>query len=265
MAIFYEDRVNELHLWGRETLDFLPHFHDSFEIVYILSGKTRAIIDGNEYILEGGDICISMPNVIHSYDGEENIKARLMIVPRLYAEPYLSILKTSTVKTPIIKACEDTEEIFELIKTAFETNKSKHPFKKQKMCGYFSVIFGEIFAKAELIECKKSPQETERRIISYCLENFRRDISLELLSKELNISKNHISSIFSSKLKISMPDFIGSLRTGEAKRLIESGKSMTDAAFEAGFASIRTFNRRFLSEVGKTPSEYALEFSNEKQ
>lgn len=260
MAIFYEDRVNDLILWKRDTVEFLPHFHDSFEIVFMHGGKARAIIDGKEYQLHGDELCISLPNVIHAYDNEENVDAFLFIVPRKYAQSFNLLLDKNTIDSPIVK-CDDN--ILQLSETIIKTNKQKHPYREQLLCGYFSALFAEIFAKTGLVECHKTPAETERRIVAYCLENFKHDISLELLAEELNISKNHISYIFSSKLKICLPDFVGSLRVAEAKRLIESGVSMTNAALESGFASIRTFNRRFLTETGMTPSEYAKKRSEE--
>ncbi len=259
MAAFYEDRVDKLLLWKRDTLNFLPHFHDSFEIVYITDGIVNAMIGGDEFTLKKGDLSIAMPNAIHSYTDEKNISAYVLIVPRRFAEAYSSMLDKNSIVTPVIYGCE--EKISYTIEELFAANKATHPYKKQIMFGLFSILFGEIFAKTKLTECKKTPPETERRIILYCLENYKHDISLNSLSKELNISKNHISYIFSSKLKISMPDFIGALRVSEAKRLIETGMSMTDAALEAGFTSIRTFNRRFFIETGKTPREYAKEFS----
>ena len=254
MGIFYEDRVNDLMLWKRDTVEFLPHFHDSFEIVFMFGGNARAIIGGKEYQLSGGSLCISAPNVIHAYNNEENVDAYLFIVPRRYAKPFGSLLDKNTVDIPVVKY---NDEILKLIETIVKTNRQSHPYREQILNGYFTILFAEIFAMTGLTECHKTLAETERRIISYCLENFRHDISLDILANELNISKNHISYIFSSKLKLCLPDFIGSLRVAEAKRLIESGSSMTDAAFESGFASIRTFNRHFLSETGMSPREYA--------
>ena len=253
MGILYENRINELLLWRRSTLAFLPHFHDSLEIIYIMRGSIRAIIGGKEYPMEAGSLSVALPNDIHGFDNETDIDAYSLIIPRRYLEPYAGILDTNTVSTAVVQL----PEILPLIEKIFYVNKTPHPFRKQMLKGYFSILFGEIFAKTGLCENKKSTPETERRIISYCSEHFREDISLALLAQKLHISKNHISYIFSNRLKISLPDFLGSLRVAEARRLIEEGTSMTNAAFEAGFTSIRTFNRRFLTETGMSPREYA--------
>lgn len=253
MGILYENRVNDLLLWRRESLTFLPHFHDSIEIIYLLNGSVRAIIGGKEYHMHKDSLCIVLPNFIHAYDNERDIDGYSMIIPRRYLGTFSGLLDTNTVVTPVI----EFPEVLPTIQTLFRVNQTPHPFRKQLLQGYFSVLFGEIFARTGLSECKRSAPETERRIIAYCTEHFREDISLNLLSEKLHINKNHISYIFSTKLKICLPDFLGSLRVAEAKRLIEGGATMTDAAFESGFTSIRTFNRRFLSETGMSPREYA--------
>ncbi len=261
MGVLYENRVNELLLWRRSSLSFLPHFHDSVEIIYMLCGTIRAVIDGKEFFLKKNSVCIALPNVIHAYDNEENIDAYSLIIPRTYLDAYIPILDTNTVTFPVIQFEDNENPLLALIEKIIAVNKTAHPFRKQILHGYFSILFGELFARTGLSECKKSSQETERRIITYCLENFRSEISLDLLAKALYISKNHISYIFSSKLKICLPDFLGALRVAEAKRLIERGASMTEAALESGFTSIRSFNRRFLLETGMTPREYAKSLS----
>lgn len=254
MSAFYEDRVNDLKLWWRDTLSFLPHFHDSFEIVLVLNGTVNTIIDGTKYSLSKGDIAVAFPNSIHSYDTENDLEAYLFIVPRRYAEAFSKDLESLYAETPVFKS---NDKIVALLNNIIDANKINHPYKNQMLQGYFSILFAELFNNIKLVKCNKTVPETDRNIITYCVNNFRHDISLDLLSRELHISKNHISYIFSSKLKTSLPDFIGELRIEEAKRLIQSGASMTDAALNSGFSSIRTFNRRFIAKTGLTPREFA--------
>lgn len=255
MEVFYEDRVNDLKIWKRDNLTFMPHFHDCFEIVYMKKGRTNVIINGDDYTLGDNSLCICTPNVIHAYEDESSIDALILFVPRRYAKGFFPTLDKNTVTNPIVH--DKNDYFFNLITTIISLNKQNRAFKEQILGGYFAIMFAEIFELTGLTGTHRAPPETERRILSFCLDNFRHDISLEQLASELNISKNHISYIFSSKLKVSLPDFIGSLRIKEAQRLIAEGASMTDAALESGFASIRTFNRRFLTATGMTPREYA--------
>ena len=47
------------------------------------------------------------------------------------------------------------------------------------------------------------------------------------------------------------------MRLDEAKRLLrESERDITEIAFEAGFGSLATFNRRFRADEKSTPQEF---------
>ena len=104
MDISYENRVDKLHIWTRHTLQWIPHFHDSIEIVCLLTGNADVMIGGEHYTLTAGDFAIAMPNVLHGYYREEDIDAFLLIVPRRYCDAYATILENHTVATPVIRA-----------------------------------------------------------------------------------------------------------------------------------------------------------------
>ena len=235
LDISYENRVDTLHIWMRHSLQWIPHFHDSIEMVCMLSGSADIMIGGENYTLTAGDFAIAMPNVLHGYYREEGVDAYLLIVPRRYCDAYASLLETHTVQTPVVRAAQHGGKLVERIHELVRAYKSTAPFRR---------------------ESRKAPEETERRLIAYCLEHYAEEISLDLLADRLHVSRSYISYIFSNKLHVSLPGFIGSLRIAEAKRQIESGAGITEAAYGAGFSSIRTFNRRFAKENGMTPREF---------
>ncbi len=256
LDISYENRVDTLHIWTRHSLQWIPHFHDSIEMVCMLSGSADIMIGGENYTLAAGDFAIAMPNVLHGYYREEGVDAYLLIVPRRYCDAYATLLETHTVQTPVIRAAQHGGKLIERIRELLRVYKSTSPFRREILDGCFTVLFGEVFSYTGMAECRKAPEETERRLIAFCLEHYAEEISLDLLADRLHVSRSYISYIFSNKLHVSLPDFIGSLRIAEAKRQIERGAGITEAALNAGFSSIRTFNRRFAKENGMTPREF---------
>lgn len=261
LDISYENRVDRLHIWRRDSLQWFPHFHDSIEITCMLSGNVDMMIGGENYLLGAGDVSIAMPNVLHSYYRENDVDAYLLIVPRYYCGAFARLLKTHTVRQPVIRADVHDGKLNARIEELIRIWRSKSPFYQEILSGCFTMLFGEIFSYTGMAESRQVPEETERRLIAYCMEHYEQDISLAVLADTLHVSRSYISYIFSNKLHVSLPDFIGSLRMAEAKRQIKRGVGITEAAFNAGFSSVRTFNRRFYKESGMTPREFKKQLS----
>ena len=51
-------------------------------------------------------------------------------------------------------------------------------------------------------------------------------------------------------------DYVLTQRVIYAMTLLRRGRSITEAAFEAGFNSLRSFNRTFMQKTGQTPSAF---------
>lgn len=102
----------------------------------------------------------------------------------------------------------------------------------------------------------KSDQDSIKRLLQYCSENYTEPLTLDSISSNLHLNKYYISHIFKERMDIGFTDFVNNLRIEHACGLLERGVSITEVAFSSGFSSIRTFNRCFLQNMGMTPREY---------
>ena len=86
------------------------------------------------------------------------------------------------------------------------------------------------------------------------------DLSLELLSKYLEVSEKHCSYILSKGMEMNFNQYVNNFRIAAFKERIKEGKNksftLTSIAYECGFNSKSTFNRVFKSTCGVTPSEF---------
>ena len=257
MPITYEsEKTGRVLTWKRDFIDFPPHFHETAELVAVIEGSCDAYVDFTEYKLESGDIFIAFPSRIHSYANQKDIKTYTFLFPSDICPPLAHIFDSKIPLSPVIKSCEKSAALFDAVKNIYEHNYSHDFYEKQITRGYFAVLLCSMLSMLTLVDTPSRDPSTERRIIDYCMENFRSPLSLEALSRELYISRHHISHLFSDKLKIGFNDFINQLRIRDACRRLDDGESVTDAALGSGFCSIRTFNRAFLKDRGMTPSEY---------
>lgn len=97
--------------------------------------------------------------------------------------------------------------------------------------------------------------------------NFREDISLEELTKKMNVSRMSFSSSFKKSYGLSPVAYRHRLRIFEGLRLINKGYSVTDAVMSSGFSDHAQFISHFKKTLGTTPVHYSpnqLRISPEK-
>ncbi len=90
-----------------------------------------------------------------------------------------------------------------------------------------------------------------------------RSVSLEGVSRMLDISPSQLSELLNSHYKAGFNSFINAHRVEEAKILLQTmaGVNILEVAFECGFNSKSTFNTAFRKFTGLTPSEYKKQLS----
>lgn len=86
------------------------------------------------------------------------------------------------------------------------------------------------------------------------------DLTLNDLAIKLNISRNHLSQIVNNNSGKNFYDFISYYRVEEAKKIIkksnEKNKNIIAIAFDVGFNSKSTFNRKFKKYTKMSPVDY---------
>ena len=103
-------------------------------------------------------------------------------------------------------------------------------------------------------------QERDRRefynIVNYINKHFKEDITVEHIAKSLYFSRGRLSSAFKKFAGVGITEYVNRLRIQNANYLLSQGMSITEAALDSGFQSIRTFNNVYKSIMHITPSEY---------
>lgn len=86
------------------------------------------------------------------------------------------------------------------------------------------------------------------------------DLTLQMLSERINVSKEHISQVINSEFQQSFNDYVNRMRISEATCLLKIngkvGLQILQIAYEVGFNNKSSFNNAFKKFIGTTPTEY---------
>ncbi len=95
------------------------------------------------------------------------------------------------------------------------------------------------------------------RAQDYIRENFKRDMSLDEVSRQLDLSPYYFSKLFKEGTGCNFVEYVTNLRISRAKELLKSQEySMKEICAEVGYSDPNYFSRIFKKNTGVTPTEY---------
>ena len=90
----------------------------------------------------------------------------------------------------------------------------------------------------------------------YIDTNFDKEISLDLLSHIQFTSKYHLIRVFKRYYGVTPRQYLIDKRIENAKKILRTGKSVSDTCYMVGFESINSFSNLFKAKTGMAPSVY---------
>lgn len=240
---------------GRHTVEYPLLIHPQIEFIYIESGSAICSVDNYEKTLHAGNMVIVFPYIPHRYKFIDAEYCMVMFDPNLCPD-FTKEIRGCKPKYPFI-AGESAKKLNDVLKKAHEARKSHTELGDKITKGYINVLVGEALRSLNFIENKNENGDVLARILKYCSENFKNDISVESLAKTVGISQKYCSNVISTRLGQNFREYINTLRMFEAIKLLRSTEHpITYIALEVGYKNQSTFNRVFLERYGVTPSEY---------
>lgn len=254
MKLLHQNNPN-IQFQNRHTLNFPLHIHNVLEVVFVRVGTATAVTGGQRYSLGPGDVFVSFPDQPHGYEDTRDIQCDVLIVPaRPYLTPWRTMIAQKQPACPVLTAGSWEQTQIPQLLTMFRPECKTMPETVKQ--GLSLVILGKLLPLIRLTDRADSGSTVEL-LLHYISEHYREPLTRSDIARAVGYNESYVSHVFSQMLGTTLTDYITSLRLKDARALLtDTDMTVSQIALTLGFGSIRSFNRDFLKEFGRSPSRF---------
>lgn len=258
------------------------HFHPEIEILYVVKSSGTSYIGDCINSFNAGDITIIGENVPHWWKShvkymngtiKEGIKALIIQFNR-------DIFGADFINTPEMGPIKD---LLEKSKRGIRFNGKSREVLGKQMLKIFRVkgihriteliLLLDIMAGSAEYSYQSSLGYSKllnsydfyrfNKIHEFLVTNFTQPISLEDISKIVNMSPTALCRYFKKHTSKTLFAFLNEIRIGHAcKLMIEENVAISNASYESGYNNLSHFNYQFKRIMKVTPTEYVSAYKN---
>ena len=264
--LLHDPKLSDLFFW---------HFHPEFELVYIEGADgTRHVGDHISTFSESDLVLIGsyVPHLNFDY----GIKSSYLKEVLHFNTDFCSTVLNQIVELPKVpKLLELSQRSIAFYgQTKIEVG---HRMKRLHKMTHFEQLI-EVFKilkvlseseERELLHQRpvvsdklKSKQLRLQKVYEYIGANYQNKIEVKEAAELLHLSNEAFCRYFKKVSGNTFTNFLNQYRITQAKRLLLSGKNVTETFHESGFESLSYFTRVFKKVSGENPSDFKKRMGN---
>ena len=256
------------------VLDINWHFHEEYELIYIIKGTGVRLVGDNLSNFQSGELVLVGSNLPHLWRTARNVNDVDRIIIKFEEKPF----NTNIFDLPEFK------EIRTLLKQAEtgisfgeDIRRKVHPYivnisrisgtaKWICLLNILDILSGSLdFGKLSSPHLKITPSHHEEnrisKIINYIAEHYNEDLTLAKMADIASMTIHSFCRYFKKRTNKTFVQFLNEYRIGKACfLLVENKLSITQIWYELGFNSSTNFNKAFKRLYNCTPKEYRKKY-----
>jgi len=253
------------------------HTHNYVEIIYMCSGSTQHIINGNDVSLETGELLFLNQNAIQEIfpAGENDIGVNFIILPEFFDYALTMLEADNNPLRRFVIDCmkgENTSSAYlhfkvsdvlpiqnlveNLIWTLMNKQQNKHSINQATMGLLLMQLMN--YADSAETDIQSEDEKLTITVLSYVEEHYK-DGELTQLAKELHYDLYFLSKEIKRLTGQNFTDLLQAKRLSQASYLLlNTGLSVSDISLKVGYENISYFHRIFSKRFGTTPRKYRI-------
>ena len=259
--------IEQIHLSDRPT-KYDVHFHNSYEVIYIIRGRIRMMLH-HDRVYEAGPESLVFINNLEEHSTkvmEEPYKRYFLILfppamDKLIKNPHLlSVYKN---RPPSFCNVFDVSPISKTVERIFSSlyfeTKTPDVFSREMVDCLLRKLMIAVYRnnRADFPSLSKSISPQIYSIQAFIDHNFSTPISLSGLAEQYYVSVSHISHSFKKLTGYSPMQYLLLNRLSYSKVMLSSTDlAISEVAYHSGFTDVNNFIRAFKAYYGNTPGNF---------
>lgn len=233
-------------------------FHNFWEMVLVLDGQLEAATEHSTFSITKNHMIIHPPMEFHRHFNHSDRPARIAILS-------FDAARFPTVNNSIFPFSEDhiltfTELIHFIRQQDLLSERSddvanqQSRFSKQITKLRLELLLLSVLTDQTLPRMNNSPDYM--KIVSYLSANLHRNLTLEIIAEELNMSVSNLKLIFSKYAGMGVIHYFNQQKIHKATALLKTGRSVREISEMLGYSSQSAFSTSFKTITGFPPSAF---------
>ena len=257
---------------------FPAHTHNYVEVIYMCEGSTRHIINGNEVILEQGELLFLNQNAVQEIApaGEGDVAVNFIILPEFFDSALRMMEAEENMLRRFVIDClrgerqaagylhfkvADVLPVQNLVENLIWTLLNRQPNVRSINQVTMGLLFLLLMNQIDRVETDghDESQKLMMTVLSYIEEHYK-DGELSELAAELHYDIYWMSREIRRRTGKTYTELVQARRLAQAAYLLtHTAMSVMDIGLAVGYENMSYFHRIFQKQYGTTPRKYRVQ------
>lgn len=247
-------KCSPLHSFG-------PAVRPNYILHYIMEGKGKFLVNGEEYNLQKGQGFLIEPEVQTFYQADEEVPWTYLWIGfgGKKAEDYLRDLGLN--KKQLIFQCGCGEELKQIVYSMLKHRKYTAA-NEYFLEGLLYTFFGTLKENMEIAgnAGEKDGNLYVRKAVEFIQNNYADPVRVKDIADYVGVNRSYLYTLFQDNLQLSPKEYLTNFRLTRAAELLQlTDLSVETVAMSCGYQDALGFSKIFKAKKGITPSAYRKE------
>ncbi len=245
------------------------HYHEHYEIYYLISGKRRYLINYNVYNIEPGDIVLINKRDLHMATriDEDNCERIVINFDEEFLSQFgddfrvvLDCFSVNHIKFPLNFKKQINSLFVKILREYNSKGFYSATLCKNYICELLVTIYRYVYSEHTLPFDNDATGSIDKAI-RYIYNNYQKNLTLTEIANICHLNPSYFSRLFKKTIGINLVSYINTIRIKNASALLtDTDMTILEISQSCGYDNPQYFCEIFKKNKGVSARQYRKEF-----